>query len=180
MEIAKNEAEKAYHAALHERYAEWRLPSLEIDWRERELVQMFMLSVRGGKPDELLNINPLTDTIVTEMALRYGRADIVIFYADGSITVVEAKDGINGYTSIVSGIGQVTLYATQLAGRYTSTAVRRALMWASTGSVELDEIIHRSCMNAGVIPLSWPSLNVLKDGLAETTKQVMARMQESA
>ena len=66
------------------------------------------------------------DTVAYEMALPHGRADIVIFHLDGSTTVIEAKDGANGYTHIAQGIGQLAFYATQLALKGKVKRVRKA------------------------------------------------------
>lgn len=93
------------------------------------------------------------DTVVYEMQLNHGRADIVFFHLDGSITVVEAKDGAAGYRSVVAGIGQVGYYATMLGSRGTDMRVRRALLWDSTGDASEDARIAEACEMSGVIPM---------------------------
>ena len=123
----------------------------------------------GGESDlvyyELVNIkNALitnegvpfnkSDTVVTEMSFKYGRADIVVFHIDGSATVIEAKDGSNGYNHVVAGIGQASLYASQLANkRVNLKEVRRALLWSSSGDRDEDDQIKEACLMAGVIPM---------------------------
>ena len=107
------------------------------------------------------------------MSFRYGRADLVLFHVDGSATVVEAKDGSRGYTHVVAGIGQAGLYATQLAmSKGAIKKVRRALLWSSTGDAMLDALIEESCLQAGVVPVPWPSMRVLQ----ETTLATIAEM----
>lgn len=132
---------------------------------ESTLVLAFLAGERGGFHEEALNMNG-RERIVTEMAFRFGRADIVIFHDDGSATVVEAKDGSRGYNHVLCGIGQVGLYATQLAmTKGAVTKVRRALMWTSTGDMWLDTLIVVACQEAGVIAVEWPTMAVLVDAI---------------
>ena len=132
---------------------------------ESTLVLAFLAGERGGFHEEALNMNG-RERIVTEMAFRFGRADIVIFHDDGSATVVEAKDGSRGYNHVLCGIGQVGLYATQLAmTKGAITKVRRALMWTSTGDMWVDTLIAVACQEAGVIAVEWPTMAVLVDAI---------------
>lgn len=124
---------------------------------EHCLVRQFMDDFSAGVYDDRL---PLTanDTIQYEMSRQYGRADIVVFHVDGSASVIEVKDGRKGYTHVVAGIGQASLYAAQLVripGIVTS--VRRCLLWSSTGSSHTDGVIEDACELAGVIALPAPS-----------------------
>lgn len=108
------------------------------------------------------------DTIVYEMAFRFGRADIVVFHIDGSASVIEVKDGTKGYNHVVAGIGQAGLYASQLAAQRTGlTKVRRCLMWSSTGDIGADGLIEQACEDANVVALPWGRLDV---HLEETRK----------
>ena len=135
---------------------------------EAELVQAFIDGEQAGNHEELLPISK-EDTIVREMAFKFGRADIVVFHADGSATVIEAKDGSNGYSHVVAGIGQVGLYAVQLAlTKQALTKIRKALMWSSSGNLMADTLIHMACEAAGVIPLPWQSVKSLRDTKAAT------------
>lgn len=117
------------------------------------------------------------DSIVKEMSLRYGRADLVVFHADGSASVIEAKDGSKGYNHVVSGIGQASLYAAQLAmTKGALSRVRKCLMWTSVGSAEADSVIEDACFEAGVVPLPWPSMVELMASL-QASKNVIERVQ---
>ena len=125
---------------------------------EYDLVQQFKESTECGYFDERI---PHTEACIClyEQSFKYGRADIVIYHVDGSASVIEVKDGTKGYTHTVSGIGQATLYATQLAmSRGAVTKVRRCLMWSSTGDIQLDVLIEIACEKAGVIPLPTASM----------------------
>lgn len=104
------------------------------------------------------------DSVVYEMVFRYGRADIVIFHQDGTASVIEAKDGRKGYNHVVAGIGQVSLYATQIALKNTVKSVRRCLMWSPTGDFRLDALIDIACERANVIALITPS-SVIVDAI---------------
>lgn len=93
------------------------------------------------------------DKVVFEMQLQRNRADIVIFHMDGSITIIEAKDGAQGYRSVVGGIGQVGYYATMLGMQNTGMKARRALLWSTVGTAEEDDRIKQACEMSGVIPI---------------------------
>lgn len=98
----------------------------------------------------------LDDTIIREMAFKFGRADIVVFHIDGSASVIEAKDGAKGYNHVVAGIGQAGLYSAQLAmNKGALTVVRKCLLWTSTGNVALDSLIEDACEQSGTVALPW-------------------------
>jgi len=98
------------------------------------------------------------DTVLREMSFKYGRADIVIFHTDGSATVIEAKVGRKGYNHVVAGIGQASLYASQLPVENGAiTKVRKALLFSSTGDKELDLQIKKTCTESNTIPLLYLS-----------------------
>lgn len=128
---------------------------------ESAIVLLFRSSMKSNvvMADRIPLDNSL-DTIVYEMAFKFGRADIVIFHKDGSASVIEVKDGTQGYRHVVAGIGQAGLYASQLAmNKNTLTIVRKCLLWTSTGDVSLDAIIENSCEQANVIPMPWGKLS---------------------
>lgn len=126
---------------------------------ERAIVRMFVASQSTAQgQDPRLPFASADDTVRTEMAFPYGRADVVLFHMDGSATVVEVKDGQKGYTHVIAGIGQAGLYATQLALKATVRTVRRALLWTSVGDATADAMIEMASEAAGVIPLAWGSL----------------------
>ncbi|MFL9943718.1 hypothetical protein [Paraburkholderia graminis] len=125
---------------------------------ERDIVNLFKEQIQTGHLEDRI---PMTahDKVVYEMALKFGRADIVVFHFDGSASVIEVKDGTKGYNHVVSGIGQAALYATQLAAtKGALKRVRKCLLWSSTGSIALDATIEAACEQAGVVPLPWQSM----------------------
>ena len=138
---------------------------------ESALVKFFVDGLQTAARDEYFAFDPETDRVVTEFALRWGRVDVVVFHGDGSVTVVEAKDGAKGYQHVAAGIGQVTLYAAQLSMSGTVRKVRRALLWSSTGAVFQDAALEVACESAGVVALPWPSM---RDVLA-VSRDVLAR-----
>lgn len=123
---------------------------------ESDIVQAFRESVECGHFDPLLSMTS-RDTVVYELALRFGRADIVVFHFDGSASVIEVKDGAKGYNHVVCGIGQAALYAVQLAQKDAVKRVRKCLLWTSTGNASLDGVIQTACEQANVLPLPWQS-----------------------
>lgn len=129
---------------------------------ERDIVRTFMESHATGHYDERLLPQSDADTAIQEYAFRHGRADIILFHQDGTATIIEAKDGKKGYTHVVAGIGQCSLYAAQLGAKPgVVRAVHRALLWSSVGSAEGDARIEEACELAGVIPLPYPSTEIL-------------------
>jgi len=129
---------------------------------ERDLVRAFIECHQAGCFDDRLPMESNTDTLVTEHALKYGRADVVLFHTDGTATVIEAKDGSKGYGHVVSGIGQCSLYAAQIAAKHgVVKAIQRALMWTSVGNLAADGAIEDACELAGVIPMPYPSIEML-------------------
>lgn len=101
------------------------------------------------------------DTVVLELPMGYGRADLVIFHMDGTATVAEIKDGSQGVRSVVGGIGQVGLYATQLDRSKTLLSVRRALVWTPVAEKTTCQLIERSCLAAGVTSIFLPPVEKL-------------------
>ena len=142
---------------------------------ERDLVTQFIESHNAGYFDDRLQQQAKTDSVVSEHSFRRGRADIILFHQDGTATIIEAKDGTKGYTHVVSGIGQCSLYAAQLIAKPgVVRAVRRALMWTSVGSPKEDATIEDACALAGVIPLPYPSITVMM-AVRAATREVIGR-----
>jgi hypothetical protein len=138
---------------------------------ERHLVVSFIQMQACGHYETDIPMSP-EDTIVEEMSFRYGRADLVVFHIDGTASVIEAKDGSKGYSHVVAGIGQASLYASQLAmTRGALKKVRRCLMWSSTRDEGLDALIWATCKTAGVVPLIRASgqemVEVARQGLRD-------------
>jgi len=142
---------------------------------ESDIVRVFLETHACGVGDERLPLHE-ADTILCEQVLRYGRADIVVYHVDGSISVIEAKDGSNGYSAVVAGIGQATLYATQLGqAKGVARCIRRCLLWSSTGDLMLDVLIEDACQAAGVVSLSMASAR-----LHATVREITIKLHEEA
>lgn len=141
---------------------------------EKDIVRLFRESVSAGVLEDRIPMS-VYDTVVYEMALKFGRADIVAFHSDGSASVIEAKDGSKGYNHVVSGIGQAALYSVQLAmSKGAVKHVRKCLLWTSTGNILLDGVIEEACEQAGVIPLPWQSMASLM-ATQEAVKRVLMK-----
>ncbi|MDH5857789.1 hypothetical protein [Lampropedia aestuarii] len=146
---------------------------------EYDLVQAFVEGHVCGYFDEMLPQQSSYDTLVKEYAFKHGRADLILFHSDGTATIIEAKDGTKGYGHVVAGIGQCSLYAAQLAAkRGVVRTVHRALMWTSAGSDEVDAAIEDACVMAGVIPMPYPSIEMLMTTRA-ATRAVINRATEA-
>lgn len=131
--------------------------------KESDILRLFKMwaSTEHIKSEDRIPIKQ-EDTIVYEMAFKFGRADIVVFHIDGSASVIEVKDGTKGYGHVVAGIGQSGLYAAQLAmNKNTLTKVRKCLLWTATGNLPLDALIETVCEQANVVPLPWGKLSFI-------------------
>ncbi len=138
---------------------------------EKDLVQQFIELHECGYPDDLIPLTPEC-LLVREQAFKFGRADIVAYHSDGSASVIEAKDGTRGYTHVVAGIGQATLYAVQLGlSKGAVRKVRRCLLWSSTGDLTEDCLIDLACERAGVISLSMGTMEVM-----QATREAVTRL----
>lgn len=128
---------------------------------EADIVRLFRMQMAAAQPYEDRIPLHKQDTVVYEMAFKYGRADIVVFHIDGTASVIEVKDGTKGYRHVVAGIGQSGLYAAQLGMNNGGLKlVRRCLLWTSTGDLSLDGLIGEACERAGVVALPWGALGV--------------------
>lgn len=128
---------------------------------EAAIVMLFKSAVMSTTTvlEDRIPLKQGLDKIVYEMAFKYGRADIVIFHIDGSASVIEVKDGNKGYNHVVSGIGQASLYATQLGmSKGALRKVRKCLLWTSTGDIDADASIEIACEKSGTVPLPWGKL----------------------
>ncbi|WP_310636029.1 hypothetical protein [Delftia acidovorans] len=138
---------------------------------EKDLVQQFIELHECGYLEDLIPLTPLC-TLVCEQPFKYGRADIVAYHSDGSASVIEAKDGTRGYTHVVAGIGQATLYAVQLGlSKGAVRKVRRCLLWSSTGDLAEDCLIDMACRQAGVVSLSMGSMESM-----QATREAVTRL----
>ena len=124
---------------------------------EAGIVLLFRsIASRKNIHEDVLPFDPSVDHLNCAVDPLYGRVDLVITHANGSTTLIVVKDGDRGHDHVGSGIGNVSLCATQLALVLgSSSSVRKALLWTSTGSPLLDVLIEHACVAADVIPLPW-------------------------
>lgn len=110
----------------------------------------------GGyeKLERALDLPPI-DIARFEFPLPCGRADLVLFHNDGTVTVIELK-GPGDDRKILAGIGQVTMYAVQIGYARTARCIRKILAAPVKG--EDSEHLAEACAAAGVrfVPLGTP------------------------
>lgn len=141
-------------------FTETRIAHLLAMKPERFLVNCFAIMAAGNRRfDELPHFDAAVDRVDLETILPTGRADITLWHHDGSVTVIEVKDGAKGSTYVAQGIGQVCMYAAQLQMKGRVATVRRALMWSSCGE-NGDLAIEGACLVARVIAI--PMLPVVQ------------------
>jgi hypothetical protein len=153
---------------------------------EKSLVLYVRGLIQAGCGDVVFGSLPYTsaDVIINEMPLKVGRADFVIFHADGTASVIEVKDGSFGLMPVLQGVGQAGLYATQLSMTNSVKGVRRALMWSALHKEAENQLVHDVCREADVVPLFLPTVadmhaqdvlcatKVLNEMLAELISEV--------
>lgn len=142
-----------------------------------DMLRLCMLPSASAKHpplDDLIGFTAEVDCPIFEMPLRIGRADLVIFHIDGTVTVIEVKDGSKGFSHVAAGIGQSILYATQLVITGQAKTVRRALLWTSTGNTWCDVLLSSACKQADVIPIMWGSLEDHRQGFMSSINKEAA------
>jgi hypothetical protein len=137
--------------------AQWWRKAISVSGKQR-LSAMVNACLHLGQTDffQGIDFDIGVDKVVFEYRIPNGRVDVAVFHADGSLTLIEMKDGSTGITSVLCGIGQVTMYgltAGMSAGRPRD--IRKALLWDSTGDVGQDVLIGLCCEQAGVIPMQF-------------------------
>lgn len=84
-----------------------------------------------------------------EFPVPGGRIDLLLFHADGSVSIVEAK-AAGPVGLIAAGIGQLALYSALLPGvlwRQQPTTIRRILV--ATCEPDIAAVLMRACQQAG-------------------------------
>ena len=125
---------------------------------EERVVDLMLGTIHAGQGRVLLDgvpYNPERDAVHREYRLGKGRVDIAIVRPDGSVALIEAKDGSQGVREVVNGIGQVCMYAIHESFHRGTpySKVSRALAFSSTGDISKDMMIDMACRSAGVQPI---------------------------
>lgn len=106
------------------------------------------LILQAGQLEKTLNL-PRIVWFEFEYPLPRGRADLVLFHHDGSITVVEAKQRL-GLRDLLTGVGQLMSYSVQIGFSKTSHTIRKILV-APMAATEPEALIAlKACEEAGV------------------------------
>lgn len=103
-----------------------------------------------------------------EFTIGCGRADLVLFHADGSASLVEAK-GDESIRDVVAGIGQLLLYDTQWT-RSRPKTLRKILCAPVDG--EKGAAILPACAAAGVAFVHLAPFAVLRDRLSQVGRAI--------
>jgi len=136
----------------------------DIDWEaiQRDKRGLIPLQIDGDESgvmrilknlavtDRLFEALGIPEGIVEfEFPLPRGRADIVVFHHDGTATVIEAK-GSRDFRGVLSGIGQVVMYAVQIGFSKATMGIRKILVAPYIGEDPEVLLIHNACQSAGV------------------------------
>lgn len=98
--------------AIVARVREEGLQSLSRQTRDSERWAILALRILAmtGQLEPILRCAPIA-RYSFEVSMGLNRADLVCWHEDGGVSIIEAKGGDAGITSVVSGIGQVAMYA---------------------------------------------------------------------
>jgi hypothetical protein len=96
---------------------------------ERSVMLMLRLSLACGDLARMIDVPAITGHRF-EFGVDCGRIDLLLFHADGSVSIVEAK-AENRATTIAAGIGQLCMYAAALPSalhkKQRPTTIRKVL-----------------------------------------------------
>lgn len=84
----------------------------------------------------------------------HGACDLLIYHANGTVSAVELKDGVQGLKAGQKGIGQVTCAAVHMN---PSVHVRRVLAWTPMDKPEDDQTLGKACESCGIVPILLPT-----------------------
>lgn len=110
-------------------------------------IMKFLLEHSKGGLEKAWDL-PEVVKYVFEFPLPVGRADLVMFHIDGSISVVEFKNA-GSNREILSGIGQLLMYAVQLGYSRVATTIRKILTAPVVGAG--NSLLLETCEKAGVL-----------------------------
>lgn len=132
------------------------------DHSEGTAVATLRLWLHGGELAKILSAPKITGARF-EFRVDGGRIDLLLFHADASVTIIEAKAQIR-LNQVAAGIGQLCMYAAllpqALSPHQQPTSVRRVLC----APVEPDqcEALFRACDSAGVMFVPLPTQQAMR------------------
>jgi hypothetical protein len=117
---------------------------------EAAAIEMVRLMLQFGDLETAWSL-PKIDRHRFEFPVKGGRIDLLLFHADGGVTIVEAKAD-RGLSDVAAGIGQLCVYATllqdALGKAFVPVYIRRVL--AAPLSPDASVTMMSACRLAGV------------------------------
>lgn len=130
---------------------------------EKSVMLMLELFLRMGDLERAINVPKITGYRF-EFPVASGRIDLLLFHADKSMTIIEAKAEYS-FPAIVAGIGQLCMYAVKLPAKLHKdqqpTFIRR-LLCAHCPAEEASDLVH-ACKLAGCRFAYLPSYAEFKE-----------------
>jgi RecB family endonuclease NucS len=140
------------------------LSILEIESNESGLMRILKTLAQTNKLCEALDIPE--GVIQFEFPVPRGRADIVVFHNDGTVSAIEVK-GFRDLRGVLDGIGQVIMYSVQLGYSKTTKGIRKILIAPYSGEDPEALLIHSACKSAGVEFVPFGTLAEHQDNIHE-------------
>jgi hypothetical protein len=125
-----------------------QLKRFKISHDEAGLVAILKIFYSSDRLEEVLNV-PTIALAEFEYPLPRGRADLVLFHLDGTVSVVEIK-GSRDFMVCAHGVGQAISYAVQIGYSKACNGIRKLLVAPVVGDEPETIILHNTCKEAGV------------------------------
>jgi hypothetical protein len=142
---------------------------------EQFVIEVLKLQIDFNGLESTLDVSKI-DRYGFEFSLPNGRIDLLLFHADGGVTIVEAK-AQSDQRSIVGGIGQLCLYAQALELMFRENPpkyIDRILVAPIADNIDLCVSIGGACKMAGVSLVALKSYQETMDLLNKRLAPLVA------
>ena len=142
---------------------------------EAAAVVTLRVMLHSGRRFERLWGVPRIERYRLEVSLPGGRVDVVLFHADGSVSLVEVKSAIVSRREVLAGVGQLCYYATQ-APRSLRIAPGVTLRRILCAPVEPEDMLALTpaCDMAGVMLRNLPPYITIRTELGAYRAEIAA------
>lgn len=132
---------------------------------EKAVVLQLKIMLAAGDLRRLLGVGKI-ERYRFEFSVQDGRIDLLLFHADGGVSIVEAKPETNP-VSVAAGIGQLCYYAVALQAKYPKGAAPAYMNRFLCAPIKPERslLLMQACEIAGVKFVHLAPFSELKAGL---------------